>query len=93
VSLKTRLAKLEKAKPPQSITLSQAIEADDPDLTRQFLAQYGIEPSAEVVPDKIERELERRVAQIQERQLLTNSLKLLSPNTAEGTTHDRETCS
>jgi hypothetical protein len=80
MSLKARLAKLEKAKPPQTITLSQAIEADDPDLTRQFLAQFGIEPSAEVVEDKVERELERRTAQIQERQRLTNGLKLLPPD-------------
>jgi hypothetical protein len=39
MSLRSRLAKLEKAKPPQRITLSEAIEANDPDLTRQFLAE------------------------------------------------------
>jgi hypothetical protein len=89
MSLRSRLAKLEKAKPPQQITLSQAL--DDPALSEAFLAQFGIEPSAEVVEDKIERELERRGAQIQERQRLPNGLKLLAADTAEETTHDRET--
>jgi hypothetical protein len=80
VSIRTllnRVKKLEKAKPPQTITLSQAISADDPELTRQFLAQFGIEPSAHVVPDKIERELEQLTAQIHHRQRLPNGLKLL----------------
>jgi hypothetical protein len=93
MSLWTRLAKLEKAKPPQAITLSQAIEANDAATTEAFLAQYGItvDPDA-VVPDKIERELERRIAEIEGRRLPCG-LKLLSPGAQvdEETTDDRET--
>jgi hypothetical protein len=56
----------------------------------EFLAQFGIEASAEVVPDKIERELERLIAEA-EGQRLPNGLELLAADTAEGTTDDRET--
>jgi hypothetical protein len=35
--------------------LFQAIQGDDPELTRQFLGQFGVEASAEVVPDKVRR--------------------------------------
>jgi hypothetical protein len=80
VSLRSRLAKLEKDKPPPGITLFRAIEANDPDLSAAFLAQHGIEMPAEVVPDRTERELERLVAQIYERQRLPNGLKLLQPD-------------
>jgi hypothetical protein len=92
MSLRTRLAKLEKAKPPQAITLSQAIAANDPELTRQFLAQFGIVPSAEVVEDRIERELERRIAEAEGRRLPCG-LKVLTPEAqvSEETTHDGQT--
>jgi hypothetical protein len=93
-SLLNRLKKLEKRRPPQTITLSQAIQANDAATTEAFLAQHNITVNPEdVIPDKIERELERLIVEIHERQRLPNGLKLLAADTAEGTTHDRETCS
>jgi hypothetical protein len=94
VSLKSRLAKLEKHKPPQTITLSQAIEANDAATTEAFLAQHNIavDPAA-VVHDKVERELERLIAEAEGRRRLPNGLKLLTPEAQvnEGPTDDLET--
>jgi hypothetical protein len=45
----------------------------------------------DVVPDKIERELERLVAQVETRKRLPNGLKLLRPTDTEGNTDDQET--
>jgi hypothetical protein len=89
-TLLSRVKKLEKAKPPQTITLSQAISANDPDLTRQILAQFGIEPSAEIIVDKVERELEQRAAQVTGRRL-PNGLKQSAAERTEETTDDRQT--
>ena len=86
MSLKTRIAKLEKNRPSQAITLFQAIH--DPDLSTAFLAQHGIEPAAEIIVDKTERELERLIAEAEGQRRLPNGLKLLTP---EAQVNDRET--
>jgi hypothetical protein len=94
VSIRTllnRVKKLEKSRRPQRISFSQAL--DDPALSEAFLGQFGIEPSVEVVPDKIERELERLIAEADPSRRLPNGLKLLTPEAQvnEETTDDRET--
>jgi hypothetical protein len=103
MSIKGRLAKVEKALPqPQGISLAAMMaavqRAEDEGtpaaaaardaLSKQFLAQFGIEPSAEVVPDKIERELERLIAEATRRRRLPNGLKLLPDESTEVTTDD-----
>jgi hypothetical protein len=104
MSIKSRLAKVEKALPqPQGISLSQMMaavqRAEDEGtpaaaaardaLSEQFLAQHGIEPAAEIIVDKTERELERRIAEA-EGPRLPCGLKLLSPG-AQVNDHETDT--
>jgi hypothetical protein len=106
MNLNGRIKRLEKTLPqPQGISLAQmmaavqraedegtpAAAAERDALSEQFLAQHGIEPAAEIIVDKVERELERRVAQIEGRQKLPNGLKLLKADNAEGNCHERKT--
>jgi hypothetical protein len=108
MSLKSRLDRLEKALPqPQGISLAAMMAAvqkaeDDktPEaaaerdaLSEQFLATHGItlDPAA-VVEDRIERELERRIAEAEGRRLPCG-LKVLTPEAQvrEEATHDGQT--
>jgi hypothetical protein len=63
MSLNSRIVKLDKGEPPECITLGQVIAANDDELTERFFEQQGLTPVVYVY-DRIERELEARLAQL-----------------------------
>jgi hypothetical protein len=83
MSLLSRINKLRKEEPPPGISFAQALA--DPALTDAFFAQHGItvDPGA-VVPDKIERELERLVAEAERSRLPCGLKQLADESTGQG---------